>query len=321
MTLEQWARLSAEPALGYTAHAAPMQMAFVGGSSWPQDYRGDALVAMRGSWNRRPPSGYEVVRLDFENGEPKRVEPFLTGFLMQQENGRYGYLGRPTGVAMSRDGALYVADDSNGIVYRVAPSGAAPDAAGSVAATAPNITTPPKAGELAADELDARTAETLDLSGSFAGSRPIPLKHAADGDDASPALSWSGAPDGAKSFAIILDDPDAAEPKPFTHWIVYDIPGSVGLIREGMPTDPILQDPEGVKQGANSRGSTGYTGPKPPVGDPAHTYHVQVFALDRETLDLDPGARRDAVLAAMKGHVLAVGDLTGTFERPAVAAK
>lgn len=320
MSLEQWAKLSTEPVLGYTAHAAPMQMAFVSGDAWPEDYRGDALVAMRGSWNRRPPSGYEVVRVDFQDGRPTRVEPFLEGFLMRQEDGKYGYLGRPTGVAMDQAGALYVADDSNGIVYRVSPAGAAPDATGSMAETPDTVATPP-AGEIATEVLATADRPVLDVTGSFERDAPIPEKHAADGDDASPALAWSGAPAEAKSFAIIVDDPDADSPKPFTHWIAYDIPADVTSLREGLPTDPILRDPEGLKQGANSRGSTGYTGPKPPVGDPAHTYHVQVFALDRETLGLDPGARRDEVLAAMKGHVLAAGTLTGTFERPSVAAR
>src|SRR5690606_23778516 len=145
--------------------------------------------------------------------------------------------------------------------------------------------------------------------------QPIPLQHVADGDDASPALEWESGPEGTKSYVVIVDDPDADKPRPFTHWLAYDIPGSLTKLREGLPAMPILQEPEGLKQGANSRGSIGYTGPKPPVGDPAHHYHFQVFALDVETLGIDPGATREAVLAAMEGRVLAEGEIVGTFER------
>ncbi|WP_197434916.1 YbhB/YbcL family Raf kinase inhibitor-like protein [Agrobacterium vitis] len=74
-----------------------------------------------------------------------------------------------------------------------------------------------------------------------------------------------------------------------------------------------------MKQGTNSMGSHGYTGPKPPVGDPAHNYHFQVFALDIDTLGLDPGAKRDAILAAMEGHVLGKGRITGKFARDMAA--
>ncbi len=109
ITLQQWAKQSTEPLLGYTAHSAPMQMAFYDGNAFPADYRGDAFIAMRGSWNRRPPSGYEVVRVNFEKGKPVGFEKFLEGFLLQQENGKYGYLGRLTGIAVGKDGSLFVA--------------------------------------------------------------------------------------------------------------------------------------------------------------------------------------------------------------------
>jgi len=86
-------------------------------------------------------------------------------------------------------------------------------------------------------------------------------------------------------------------------------------LREGLPTDPVLADPKGMKQGANSSGSHGYTGPKPPLGDPAHHYHFQIFALDVPTLGLEPGSKRDAVLKAMDGHDLAEAHIVGTYER------
>ena len=96
-----------------------MQMVFYSGTHFPEEYRGDAFVAMRGSWNRRPPSGYEVVRVRFENGRPAAMEPFATGFLVQQPDGTYGHLGRLAGLAVAADGSLLLADDHNGVIYRI----------------------------------------------------------------------------------------------------------------------------------------------------------------------------------------------------------
>jgi glucose/arabinose dehydrogenase len=118
--LEQWARMSQPPAMMYTPHAAPMQMAFYTGDQFPAEYRGDAFVAMHGSWNRNPPSGYEVVRIRFEQGKPVAVEPFATGFLVDQGAGKWGFIGRPAGIAVAPDGALLVTDDKNGALYRIA---------------------------------------------------------------------------------------------------------------------------------------------------------------------------------------------------------
>jgi Raf kinase inhibitor-like YbhB/YbcL family protein len=116
-----------------------------------------------------------------------------------------------------------------------------------------------------------------------------------------------------------MDDPDAAAPKPFVHWIMYNIPASVTALREGFPTEPTVPDSKGIAQGTNSTGSTGCFGPKPPVDDPAHNYHFRIFALDVEKLGIDPGATREQVLAAMDDHVLAEGEIVAAFERPAVA--
>lgn len=315
MTLEQWAKLSTEPLLGYTAHSAPMQMAFYKGTAFPEAYRGDAFIAMRGSWNRRPPSGYEVVRVDFERGRPVKAEPFLTGFLVDQPGGSYGYLARLAGIAVGPDGSMFVADDSGGIVYRVTHDGSNEANAAAPAAT-PNPILEPPPSNIALNLITAPDDATLSIGSEFDNGAAMPLRLSADGDNASPHIEWSQAPEAAKSFVIIVDDPDAAKPKPFTHWIVYDLPSSVTALRQGLPTEPILTDPKGVKQGTNSAGMTGYFGPKPPVGDPPHNYHFQIFALDVATLGLDPGARREDVLSAMKGHVLAKGEIVGTFARP-----
>jgi hypothetical protein len=122
MTGEEWARLSTNPALTYTAHAAPMQMVFYTGDQFPAEYRGDAFVAMHGSWNRGTPSGYEVVRIRFKKGTPTKIEPFLTGFLTTA-GGRPATYGRPVGLAVARDGALLVSDDAGGRIYRIAYAG------------------------------------------------------------------------------------------------------------------------------------------------------------------------------------------------------
>lgn len=104
------------PTLTFDAHAAPMQIAFYEGTSFPAEYRGDAFVALRGSWNRSPAVGYKVVRVEFRDGVPTRISDFFTGFLSQ--NGER-HFGRLAGVAVGRDGSLLVADDANGVIYRV----------------------------------------------------------------------------------------------------------------------------------------------------------------------------------------------------------
>jgi glucose/arabinose dehydrogenase len=120
VTLAEWKQMSTDPVQLYTAHSAPMQLAFYNGTAFPQDYQGDAFVAMRGSWNRNPPSGYEVVRIHFDdNGNATKVEPFITGWLVDQGDGNFAHLGRLAGCAVAKDGALLIADDANGVIYRV----------------------------------------------------------------------------------------------------------------------------------------------------------------------------------------------------------
>ena len=116
-TRESYCARTRGPVLTYTAHSAPMAMAFYNGTQFPGAYRGDAFVAMRGSWNRRPPSGHNVVRIRFRDGRPVAMEDFVTGFVTPDRRGRFA---RPTGVAVARDGSLLFADDMNGIIYRVA---------------------------------------------------------------------------------------------------------------------------------------------------------------------------------------------------------
>jgi glucose/arabinose dehydrogenase len=104
------------PTLTFDAHMAPMQIAFYQGTAFPAEYRGDAFVAMRGSWNRNPAVGYKVLRIEFRDGVPVRSTDFLSGFLSQNGERQYGRL---AGVAVARDGSLLVSDDTNGVIYRV----------------------------------------------------------------------------------------------------------------------------------------------------------------------------------------------------------
>ena len=109
------------PALSYDAHAAPLGMVFYtssssAASSFPADYQNDAFVTMRGSWNRSQPSGYKVVRAHFENGKPTRIDDFVTGFLVDNNQSQFG---RPVGIATLPDGSLLFSEDNNGVIYRV----------------------------------------------------------------------------------------------------------------------------------------------------------------------------------------------------------
>jgi Raf kinase inhibitor-like YbhB/YbcL family protein len=309
---EQWAEQSTPMVLGYTAHAAPMQFKFYDGRSFPAEYQGDAFATMRGSWNRAPASGYEVVRIDYENGEPVSIEPFVTGFLTDEGT---THIARPVGLAVANDGALLMSDDTNGVIYRIAYSGS--DASAAEAPAAPAEPMEEQAnrgvGVPLALERDETTAEaSLDVtSASFEDGATIPQRHSEYADGLSPQLSWT-AVDGALSYAIIMEDPDAKPITPFVHWVAWNIPGTLTELPDGLQEQARLLEPEGVMQGLNSAGRHGYMGPKPPVGDPAHHYHFQVLALDT-LLDLPATADRDDLLAAVEGHVLAKGEHMGTY--------
>ncbi|MEN2977739.1 YbhB/YbcL family Raf kinase inhibitor-like protein (plasmid) [Tistrella bauzanensis] len=326
MSIDDWIRLSTPAVAGYTAHAAPMQMAFHDGHGMPADVAGDAFAAMRGSWNRQPPSGYEVVRIDFDNGKLRGITPFLTGFLVSGQDGGHGMLGRPTGIAIAPDGAIMVADDTQGVIYRISAEGKDGAPTAPPRTPVPQKPVPQKLAPqnpamaepvMALDHLAPDGAAELALTAGFSDGGTIPDTNRARGDDASPALTWEGAPESARSFAVIMEDAAATDPAapsgqvPFVHWIIHDIPADLSALREGLPTHPRLQDPEGARQGTNSRGSIGYTGPRPPAGDRPHPYQITVLALDVERLDVPPMAGRQAVLDAMTSHVVAAGRMVG----------
>ena len=123
-------------------------------------------------------------------------------------------------------------------------------------------------------------------------------------------MKWSGAPEGAKSFALICDDPDAPRGT-WVHWVLYGLPADVTELAEAVPTTETL--PDGAMQGTTDFGRVGYGGLCPPPGGP-HRYFFKLYALDND-LDLKPGATKKELLAAMAGHILAQAQLMGTFER------
>jgi Raf kinase inhibitor-like YbhB/YbcL family protein len=141
-------------------------------------------------------------------------------------------------------------------------------------------------------------------SPAFDHHRGIPERHTGDGDDVSPELMWSGAPDATKAFAIVVHDPDAPLVDGFTHWVAYGIPGDVNHLPEG--------GGDAVTHGTNSMGNAGYNGPAPPPGHGTHHYYFWVYALD-DDLDLEPGLDRRALHDRIEDHVIEQARLVGTY--------
>jgi Raf kinase inhibitor-like YbhB/YbcL family protein len=146
-------------------------------------------------------------------------------------------------------------------------------------------------------------------SSAFQNGGTIPERYTCSGSNRSPALEWTGVPGSSRSLTLILDDPDAPIGT-FVHWVMYNIPPTTKGLPDGVPASATFGHSE---QGVNGRGDIGYAGPCPPPGKPHH-YHFHLDALD-QTLDLKPGATRQQVDAAMKGHVVGSTELIGIFER------
>jgi len=148
-------------------------------------------------------------------------------------------------------------------------------------------------------------------STAFAQGEPIPVQFSCDGDDISPALIWGPPPDGTKTQALIMEDPDAPGGT-WDHWILFNIPANTYGLEENLPITGINQIPGFISAGRNSWGRSEYGGPCPPSG--THRYFFKLYALDT-TLSLDENADKSQVLTAMDGHVLAETELMGTFSR------
>jgi Raf kinase inhibitor-like YbhB/YbcL family protein len=148
-------------------------------------------------------------------------------------------------------------------------------------------------------------------STAFRDGAAIPAKYTCDGVDVSPPLAWSGAPAGTRSFALIVDDPDAPAGT-WVHWVLYNLPADVSELPENIAKVESL-DLGGARQGRNDFRRPGYGGSCPPPG-PAHRYFFKLYALDAR-LELKGGAQKKEVEAAMEGHVLGSAQLMGTYAR------
>ncbi len=147
-------------------------------------------------------------------------------------------------------------------------------------------------------------------SSMFNSGDALPERFTQNGENVSPPITWLRGPAGTLSYVVLVEDNGVARPEPITHWIVYDIPSTVTRLPLGVPAGERLENRAG--QGKNIAGTAGYIGPKPPAGE-THPYHFQVFALSSK-LNLDPAtADRATILAAMRGKVIAAGDLIGRY--------
>ncbi len=144
-------------------------------------------------------------------------------------------------------------------------------------------------------------------SSVFAPGAAIPKRHGCTGENLSPPLAWSGAPARARSFALVVDDPDARN---FTHWVLFNVPGDASSVPEGVRPGQL---PPGAAEGGNDFGGIGYGGPCPPAGE--HRYSFRLYALDVPALALVSPTKQQ-LEAAMEGHVLAETPLVGTYRQP-----
>jgi Raf kinase inhibitor-like YbhB/YbcL family protein len=163
----------------------------------------------------------------------------------------------------------------------------------------------------------AQTPQKITVeSPALKADQPIPREYSADGRNVSPPLRWSNVPAGTKELAVVLQDPDAGNPPPFVHWVIYKIPLTATGLPENIPFEPGVPMPAeiaGAVQGVSGFRRPIYRGPAPPPGK-VHHYHFIVYALDAN-LDLKPGLTRVELLDAIKGHVIGEGELVATYER------
>lgn len=154
-------------------------------------------------------------------------------------------------------------------------------------------------------------------STAFGSAEPIPKRFTGEGEDVSPPLFWSDLPTGTVSLAILCLDPDSPkaphQDHPFVHWLLYNVPATVGLIPEGLPHEWKLDDPIACEQGLNSLGRQGYNGPFPPEGE-THRYEFHCYALSR-MLHLPSRPMKEQLLQEMEGAVLGETELVGVYTR------
>lgn len=184
----------------------------------------------------------------------------------------------------------------------------------SMAACAPAGTTVPSPSQPASIPETPSMEATMSLaltSDAFVNGQSIPAKYACTGRNISPALTWNEPPAGTQSFALIMDDPDAPMGT-WVHWVLFNIPADVRSLQEDLPLTGKNVDPNAIFVGKNSSSNIRYDGPCPPSG--THRYYFKLYALDT-TISLLPGATKEQVLKEMEGHILAQGELMGTFSK------
>ena len=147
------------------------------------------------------------------------------------------------------------------------------------------------------------------ISSAFSEGQTIPTRYTCDGSDVSPDLAWSGVPEEAASLALICDDPDAPMGT-WVHWVLFNVPADADGLPAEIPPDATLEN--GACHGTNDFGKLGYGGPCPPGG--THRYFFKLYALDTE-LKIDSGITKAQLLEATEGHILAEGQLMGTYSR------
>lgn len=152
------------------------------------------------------------------------------------------------------------------------------------------------------------TSQGVDVDGRLAD------LHSAYHEGLSPPLRWNAIP-GAQTWALIVEDPDAPRELPFVHWMIWGIPGDVTRLDAGLPNTPRLASPHGAVQGRNDKGDHGWFGAMPPMGHGVHRYHFQLFAVDGP-LHMRPESSLNQLVSALKGRVVAEGEMIATYERP-----
>lgn len=150
-------------------------------------------------------------------------------------------------------------------------------------------------------------------SPDFREGAEIPREFTCEGKDTSPHLVWGSPPEGTRSYALCVEDPDAPMGT-FVHWVVYDVPAELRELSRGVGNGKAAMK-DGIKYGTNDFGHTGYGGPCPPKGHGPHRYYFVIKALDVPTLDLPVGAKKGDVERALQGHVLAEAKIMGKFKR------
>jgi Raf kinase inhibitor-like YbhB/YbcL family protein len=182
--------------------------------------------------------------------------------------------------------------------------------AGAATATPEAIATSPASTPSETPSMEATMSLEL-TSDAFMSGQSIPAKYACTGRNISPALAWNEPPSGTQSFALIADDPDAPMGT-WVHWVLFNIPATARSLQEDLPVTGKNVDPNAIFVGKNSSGNIGYDGPCPPSG--THHYFFKLYALDT-VISLLPGATKEQVLKELEGHILAQGELMGTFSK------